>query len=76
MLLLDEPTSGIDPDTARGIAAVLVTRQRTEKKTIVSVMHDPALWGDLPKRTLLLDGGKLVTDTDCAEKAHTEEAVQ
>ncbi|MBN1576744.1 MAG: ATP-binding cassette domain-containing protein [Chitinispirillaceae bacterium] len=60
MLFLDEPVSGLDPQTASGIRAVLHARQRRRERTIVTICHDLYLWASRPHRVAVLEGGKLV----------------
>lgn len=61
ILFLDEPLSGLDPQTAAGIKSVLSEQQRAKRRTIVTAGHEMELWADGPSRTLFLEGGKLVS---------------
>ncbi|MBN1309124.1 MAG: ATP-binding cassette domain-containing protein, partial [Chitinispirillaceae bacterium] len=72
MLFLDEPVSGVDPQTASGIKAVLRARQRRCGRTVVTISHDPQVWAPLPCRVAALEGGKLVGP----EEEHAFRAVE
>ena len=60
MLFLDEPLSGIDPQTASGIRAVLADGQQRKPRTVITVSHDINLWAPLPCRVMTLSDGKLL----------------
>jgi ABC-type transporter Mla maintaining outer membrane lipid asymmetry ATPase subunit MlaF len=60
MLFLDEPLSGIDPQTASGIRAVLADGQQRKPRTVVTVSHDINLWAPLSCRVMMLSDGKLL----------------
>ena len=64
MLFLDEPLSGIDPQTASGIRAVLADGQRRKPRTVITVSHDVNLWTPLHSRITVLSDGKLVAMHD------------
>jgi ABC-type transporter Mla maintaining outer membrane lipid asymmetry ATPase subunit MlaF len=68
ILFLDEPLSGLDPQTAAGIKSVLAEQQREKRRTIVTAGHEMELWTDGPGRTLFLEGGKLVSLTEYRER--------
>ncbi|ONI70635.1 ABC transporter [Actinosynnema sp. ALI-1.44] len=60
ILLLDEPTTGLDIGHAQSLLE-LVDRLRTEDgTTVVSTLHDLTLAGQYADQLLLLDGGKVV----------------
>jgi len=59
LLLADEPTGNLDPDTARGIHALLVDVNARLGITAVVVTHNEGLAASLPRR-LRLQGGHLV----------------
>jgi ATP-binding cassette subfamily C protein CydD len=60
VLLLDEPTAGLDPDSAQRVLGAL-ERLADGRRTIVMAAHDSAAqaWG---KRRLVIDQGRLVED--------------
>ena len=61
LLLADEPTGNIDPETAVGIMQLLVRINRTGT-TIVVATHDRDMVNRMRRRVLQLDGGRLVRD--------------
>ncbi|MEM9281776.1 MAG: ABC transporter ATP-binding protein [Verrucomicrobiota bacterium] len=50
ILLADEPTGSLDPDTGREVFALLREVAAEEDRTLVMVTHDPVLAGDLTRR--------------------------
>jgi iron complex transport system ATP-binding protein len=66
VLLLDEPTTGLDIGHAQSLLD-LVERLRTEDgTTVVSTLHDLTLAGQYADRLLLLDRGSVVASGDPA----------
>ncbi|MGQ9559026.1 MAG: ATP-binding cassette domain-containing protein [Candidatus Oleimicrobiaceae bacterium] len=61
MLVLDEPTAGLDPAGVRRIAEILRTLHQAGK-TIVLVSHNIDLVYTLSQRVILLAAGKLLFD--------------
>jgi lipoprotein-releasing system ATP-binding protein len=59
LLLADEPTGNLDPQTAEGIHQLLLDLNRREGITAVVVTHNERLAAALPRR-LRLDKGRLV----------------
>jgi len=55
VILADEPTGNLDPDTSEQIIALLEELNR-ENRTVIMVTHDPRAAGKA-KRTLRLDAG-------------------
>ncbi len=62
ILVCDEPTGDLDRATAEEVLGLLQTLNRTQKKTIVMVTHDPKA-ADHASRTLHMDKGQLVSET-------------
>ena len=58
LLLLDEPSSGLDPRGRRSLAALL----RTLAATIIVASHDLAFIQQVCTRVVILDGGRVVGD--------------
>lgn len=58
ILVLDEPSSGLDPRTRRSLIGLL----RELPQTMVVASHDMRLVWSLCPRTVILDGGQLVAD--------------
>ena len=61
LLLADEPTGNIDPETAVGIMQLLVRINRTGT-TVVVATHDRDMVNRMRRRVLQLDAGRLVRD--------------
>lgn len=62
ILLADEPTGNLDPDTSEGIMALLDRINRTQHTTVVMATHDANIVNSLRRRVLELDAGELVRD--------------
>ena len=72
VLLLDEPTTGLDIGHAQSLLD-LVDRLRTEDgTTVVSTLHDLTLAGQYADRLLLLDRGHVVASGDPATVLNSE----
>jgi len=61
LLVCDEPTGNLDPDTSVGIMQLLYRINRTGT-TILMVTHDREMVDKMRKRVIALEGGKLVRD--------------
>ena len=61
LLLADEPTGNIDPETAVGIMQLLVRINRTGT-TVVVATHDRDMVNRMRRRVLQLEAGRLVRD--------------
>jgi len=61
LLLADEPTGNIDPETSVGIMQLLLRINRTGT-TVVIATHDRDMVDRIRKRVIALDGGRLVRD--------------
>lgn len=61
ILLADEPTGNLDPDTSKGVMDLLDRINRTGT-TVVVATHDKALVDQMRRRVLELDHGTLVRD--------------
>jgi cobalamin transport system ATP-binding protein len=62
VLLLDEPTAGLDVGHAVEVLTVLDELRREEGLTVVSAAHDLTLAGRFADRLVLLGHGAIVTD--------------
>ena len=63
ILVLDEPSAGLDPRTRRNLIALL----RELPQTMLIASHDMRLVWDLCSRTVVLDHGRLVADGPTTE---------
>src|SRR5262245_21723997 len=61
LLICDEPTGNLDPDTSVGIMQLL-HRINTAGTTILMVTHDREMVDKMRKRVIALDKGKLMRD--------------
>ncbi|WP_042149575.1 ABC transporter ATP-binding protein [Paucisalibacillus sp. EB02] len=62
VILLDEPTLGLDIETGYEVRELLREIVRTEKKTIIITSHDMDVIQDLCERTVIINSGKVVTN--------------
>ena len=67
LLLLDEPTASLDPDTADWVRAYLETHRRDRNCTILLASHNMAEVERLCDRVIMLKQGSLVDDASPAE---------
>jgi cobalt/nickel transport system ATP-binding protein len=68
VLVLDEPTAGLDPRGRRELMAVLAVRP----ETLLVSTHDLAMVAETLSRTVVLDGGAVVADGPSAELLRDE----
>ena len=61
VLLADEPTGNLDPDTSQGIMSLLERINRTGT-TVVMATHDNNIVDAMRRRVIELDTGKIVRD--------------
>lgn len=60
LLLLDEPTTGLDVGHAQQLLELVDRLRREDGTTVVSTLHDLTLAGQYADHVLLLDGGAVV----------------
>ncbi len=60
LILADEPTAGLDPVAALGLAELLLDRVRARGSSLLWATHDMGMAGLLSDRVLVLDKGKIV----------------
>ncbi len=63
VLIADEPTGNLDPETSRGIIELLQTINELNNTTILVVTHDREIVQRYKKRTILIEDGCVKTDT-------------
>ncbi len=56
LLLIDEPTAGLDPHERDRVAAALHVLHEASRATVVMVTHDPHLAASLPRTVTIRDG--------------------
>jgi energy-coupling factor transport system ATP-binding protein len=62
ILVLDEPTRGLDPKGRRDLMAIFKEIHEKENKTIILISHDMDLVSEYARRVIVLDDGKVVFD--------------
>lgn len=62
VLILDEPTAGLDPQGRRGLLKNIDAWQRETGSTLIVVSHDLAALAQLVDRVLVLSDGRIVAD--------------
>lgn len=70
VLLYDEPTTGLDPQSAERISDLIVHLRDTLGKTAIMVTHDIADAFKVADSVTLLERGRVVFDGTSAEMAH------
>lgn len=63
VLIADEPTGNLDPDTSKEIIELLERINEVNKTTILVVTHDKEIVQKYKKRTILIEDGCVKTDT-------------
>lgn len=67
LLILDEPTSGMDSDAVEAFAGLLQGIAKSKAKSVVIVTHDVRRLSGLSARVLHLESGVLAENTACRE---------
>ena len=67
ILLLDEPSSGLDRDETQALAATLRAVQDTRGYAVLLVEHDVALVADFTERSYVLDSGAIIAEGPTAD---------
>ncbi len=60
LLLADEPTGNLDPETSEEIMRLLIAVAKEEKSAVLMATHDMSLVQKFPGRTIRVEEGKLV----------------
>jgi lipoprotein-releasing system ATP-binding protein len=64
LLLADEPTGNLDRSTGEAIHQLFLELNRERGSTLLVVTHNPELARLMPRRLRMIDGGRLVEETD------------
>ncbi len=64
LLILDEPTSNLDPRSVSDVVGVIDALRRKKEMTIVVVEHRPGGFKDLASRVMVMEKGRLVFDCE------------
>lgn len=62
VLILDEPTVGLDPKGKEELMNVLIDLQNKTNKTIIMISHDMDIVSKYAKRVIVMNKGKIVYD--------------
>ncbi len=65
ILLVDEPTAGLDVFGIKQVMETLATLNRDRGMTIVVILHDLAIAEAYASRAMILDAGQMVYDGEC-----------
>ena len=69
LLLLDEHTAALDPGTAEKVLALTESIVRENRITCLMITHNMQSALDLGNRTIMMDQGRIVFDTEGEERA-------
>jgi cobalt/nickel transport system ATP-binding protein len=72
VLILDEPSAGLDPRARRGLIALL----RGLPQTLLASTHDMRLVRDLFDRAIIMQEGRIVVDAPAADVLRDEELLE
>lgn len=75
LLILDEPTSNLDPRSVREVVAAIDSLRRSKKMTIVVVEHRPGQFIELASRVMVMERGRLVMDQEKGSPGFSELAL-
>jgi lipoprotein-releasing system ATP-binding protein len=68
LLLADEPTGNLDRSTGESIHELFLELNKERGSTLLVVTHNPELARLMPRRLRMVDGGRLVEDTEPAHR--------
>ena len=63
LLICDEPTGNLDPDTSKEIMSVIEDINKKYKTTVVMATHDKEIVNRMKKRVISIEHGVLTSDT-------------
>ena len=76
ILLADEPTGNLDPQTAREVGELLAQISREHGTTIVMATHDRGLVDGMKRRVVRLREGVIVSDANPGTYGRDDEIAQ
>ena len=62
ILILDEPTASLDPQSCNRLLAVITNLYRRYKKTIIMVSHNMEIIAELTQRIIVMEKGEIIMD--------------
>lgn len=76
IILYDDPTAGLDPITSRKIAELILSLQKKNNSTVVTITNDMARAYQIADRIIMvIDHGLIVTGSVAETKAHKDPRV-
>ena len=63
LILADEPTGNLDPETSKEIISLLERINEKQNTTVLVVTHDSKIVQEHKKRTILIEDGCVNADT-------------
>ena len=69
LLILDEPTSSLDPDGVTAVLAAIEQVLSARNITLVVIDHDPSRWRGLVDRVITMEDGHLISDAPVTGQA-------
>jgi phospholipid/cholesterol/gamma-HCH transport system ATP-binding protein len=73
LMLYDEPTTGLDPITSKGISVLINDLQHALNMTSIVVTHDLLCAKIIADRAIVLDNGKIVKEGSIKDLVNAEE---
>ncbi|MDB4953453.1 MAG: transporter related protein [Myxococcales bacterium] len=73
LLLADEPTGNLDRATGQAIHQLFLELNRERGSTLLVVTHNPELASLMPRQMRMVDGGRLVEETDTTYRGKVAE---
>ena len=74
LLLADEPTGNLDRQTGEAIHQLFLELNAERGSTLLVVTHNPELAKLMPRRMRMIDGGRLVEETDAGYRGTSSAA--
>jgi phospholipid/cholesterol/gamma-HCH transport system ATP-binding protein len=74
IILYDEPTTGLDPFTSRGISELIVKVKEKYKTTAIIVTHDMKCARTTADRMIIMDQGTILAEGKYRDLQHNENA--
>lgn len=75
IILLDEPTTGLDPVTAGNISRLMVDIKNRINATMITITHDPICLSEIAENIILIDNKTIswygtLKDLDCVDNVY------
>ena len=67
LIILDEPTAGLDPDSASELDQLILTLREYLNLTVIMITHDLETLVAVPDRVCFMGEGKIIADADFSE---------